>query len=279
MSEKLTPAAALRRVPGFDAARLVTPLDGGLTNRNFLIDRNGRRYVLRLDDVHTASFGIDRETERRAHRSAASAGLACRIVFDDVNAGILVTEYAEAGPLQPADLRDPLILSTVAQLLRDVHSLPVLGRRFDAESAAAIYFRGLFEPPPFAAFCLHAVRSAPPTTREVCCHNDVVADNIVILGGPLMLDWEYAADNEPMFDLASLICFHDLGEAEINLLLAAYDDGDSAANRIRLAAQMRLFDALQWLWIALRQQNSPSNRLAIRLGELQQRMEDDACEQ
>ena len=91
-----------------------------------------------------------------------------------------------------------------------------------------------------------------------------------------MLDWEYAADNEPMFDLASLICFHDLGEAEIKLLLTAYDDGNSAANRIRLAAQMRLFDALQWLWIALRQQLSPSNRLAIRLGELQQRMEGDA---
>ena len=276
MSAKLTPSAALLQIAGFaEDARIVSTLAGGLTNRNYLVARGRRHYVLRLDDLHTRSFGIDRSTESRARASAAAAGLATGVVYQDAARGILLTEYLEGRVLGPSDLREPKTLTAVANLLRRVHSLPLLGRCFDAASAAKAYVRGLDAPAPFASHCLQIAAGSPPPVELRCCHNDVVAGNILDVGSLVLLDWEYAADNEPMFDLASLVCFHDLDEQAVGVLLTAYAGEHAEGARDRLAMQMRIYDALQWLWFAVRQQHSPARQFAARLGELQQRLTAD----
>ena len=75
-----------------------------------------------------------------------------------------------------------------------------------------------------------------------------------------------------MFDLASAIGFHNLDERNVDVFLSAYAGGADAALRERLDEQIRLYDAIQWLWLASRHLAFPSTSQARRLEYLQQRI-------
>ena len=100
----------------------------------------------------------------------------------------------------------------------------------------------------------------------------MVAANII--GDPALklLDWEYACDNDPMFDLASLVGFHNLDDDRQSDLLNAYAGGNDFALKEQLDVQVRLYDAIQWLWLANRQVITRTSAQATRLKELQQRI-------
>ena len=105
-------------------------------------------------------------------------------------------------------------------------------------------------------------------------HNDIIAENIVVQDRLMLLDWEYACDNHPLFDLASVIGFHDLGAKQTDTLLSAYAGGADAILREHLDDQIRLYDSVQWLWLAARNSVTPNSRLTKRMEQLQQRIEE-----
>ena len=53
-----------------------TPLEGGITNRNYLVTLGGKRYVIRVPGKDTNLLGIDRGAERDANQGAADVGIA-----------------------------------------------------------------------------------------------------------------------------------------------------------------------------------------------------------
>ena len=95
---------------------------------------------------------------------------------------------------------------------------------------------------------LAAVNAMPATEGLHCCHNDLVAENIVDASGLHFLDWEYACDNDPRFDLAVVIAHHDLTESQQARLLAAYHGGDGSQYRQELEPFLAGYEALRWLW-------------------------------
>ena len=91
-------------------------------------------------------------------------------------------------------------------------------------------------------------------------------------GGLKLIDWEYACDNDPLFDLAVTIGFHDLDRGRRDILLNAYAGSGAAEYQEQLDEQIRAYDATQWLWFAARQLVAPGRAQARRLEELQQRI-------
>jgi thiamine kinase-like enzyme len=174
-----------------------------------------------------------------------------------------------------ADLESEQNLEALAGLLRQVHELPACRSPIDLSGIAQQYEQflgargGLHA---FAMKCIRIIRDTSAPEQLTCCHNDIVATNVIDSGGLRLIDWEYACDNDPLFDLASLIGFHDLGEQKQQALLSAYAGGADRELEQRLAEQLRVFDAIQWLWLATRQLRSPRKNQARRLEELQARI-------
>jgi thiamine kinase len=276
VSAQLTPDQALKLVPEFSNHQWRHKvLPGGLTNRSFKVETRVGTFVLRLDDKHTAGLGLSRCNELKARAAAYAAGLAERVVFADVDRGILLSEYSAGNVWTEDDLRHSSNLIAVAELIRSVHALPLLGKQFDANHAAAKYAKNLTDRSGLHSFtetCRGIIKRIPQVAEVRCCHNDVIAGNIVEGDGLKLLDWEYALDNDPMFDLAALIGFHNLDAAQSKVLLEAYSGGSNAMLREQLTNQVRLFDAIQWLWIATKHRLQPNASLAARLDELQQRL-------
>ena len=274
MSTALEPLKALALVPGLKVSDYhIEAMSGGLTNRVYKLNGEHATYVLRLNAKHTDALGLDRRTEIAILEHASLAGLAPEIVHADVDEGIMLFRYVEGRVWAPKDIAVPENIELLAGLLRRVHELPPSGKAFDAVCTAQSYIDNLRSQPElreFGAHCKSIIESIEISKNICCCHNDVVAENVIVSTDLMLLDWEYACDNEPLFDLASIIAYHELDSAIADKLLSAYAGGLTAELRESLATQIRLYVAVHWLWLASRHVSTPHPKQARRLEELTQ---------
>jgi len=274
VSKVLSPTEAIGMIPGWRGYKVsISKFSGGLSNRNYLVTRGADEFFLRLDAVLPGALELDRKVELIALQNASEAGLAPELVFADPSQGILLCRRLRGRSLDRASLDDTDRLAAIGELLCKVHELPLTGVRFEAREAAEMYVGGLQSHPQMHAFalrCEEVIDEVAVAVNIRCCHNDLVAANIIETPGLKLIDWEYACDNDPLFDLASLIGYHDLTDQQARHLLRAYAGSEDGLDRLR--AQCRLFDAVQWLWLANRQLSNYTAASALRLADLQQRI-------
>ena len=258
------PVDVLGRLPGWHDAES-SPLHGGLSNTTWLLEKDGRKAVLKFDSKARGAPYNSRVEEARIQSVAAEAGLANRVLYVDKR--LLLCEYAEGEVWSHELLGDTSKLDQLAGVLRQLHALPPTGRRFDAASAADVYTRNIDGDRDLLGMCTSIVGAAGPPARQCFCHNDLVAGNIMSTPGVRFLDWEYACDNDPLFDLATIVEHHELSVANTTYLLNAYFDSDGARWQTKLQTQRRLYQALLWLWLASRRNTEAADleRAAARL--------------
>lgn len=252
-SERDIARRAIDEVPGWSGAEL-TPLIGGLTNTTWLAEKDGRRATLKADASVRGFPFASRTIEARMQRLAAVHGLANDVIY--ASPTVLMTEYVPGRVWTNDDMHDERHLVQLARLLRRVHGLPRSGRRFDALRAAEQYASRVASSSAVerAAVDEHIdiLRSLQEPAEFCCCHNDVVAGNILATPALRLLDWEYAADNDPLFDVAIAVVEHDLGDAQVACLLEAYARDRDRSLRDRLSCEVRRYRSLAWLWQAAR---------------------------
>lgn len=250
VSAQETPALVLSGLPGWENASW-TKLDGCVTNQPWLVEADGKRAVLKIDHNRRAAPFNSRRSEAQVQNAAVEAGLAAKVLY--VTDTVLMTEYLEGVIWSLNCLEDDANLESLAVALRRLHSLPLTGRTFDAMGAARKYAK-LIDPAKAAKVSkrLGEIEAGPRPHNLCCCHNDLVVANIINTPAVRFLDWEYACDNDPSFDLATIVAHHKLTPGQSDFLLDAYFDGDGERWREPLARQADVYDALLWLWQAAR---------------------------
>ena len=256
MTQRRSPREVLARIPGWQDG-VVTELEGGITNRSWLVDRDGGQAVLKIDAYKRHRPFNTRPQEATIQSIAAGQGLAPRVLYADDTA--LLTEYVEGevwarGCLELADN-----VECLGQTLRRLHALPLSGKSFDAIVAARRYVARIeHTDESLVARCTATIEAMRQPHNLCCCHNDLVVENIIATPGLRFLDWEYACDNDPMFDLATIVEHHGLPDELAATLLDAYFDGNGARWHDKLREQQALYRALYWLWLASRPDTDPA---------------------
>jgi thiamine kinase-like enzyme len=208
------------------------PLGGGITNTNFIVDDQGKRYVVRVGDdipVH----GVMRFNEIAAARAANAAGISPEIVYS-AN-GVFIMQYIDGHTLTEPEVREPHHLERIIRLIQICHTeIPK-------------HFRG----PALVFWPFHACRNYIQTARDgdsrivdilprfieiseeleqtvaeiklVFGHNDLLAANFIDDGKRLwLLDWDYAGYNSALFDLANLSSNNALSSQQEDWILETY---------------------------------------------------------
>ena len=237
-------------IPGWQDAS-IRVLPGGLTNRNYIVETEGRRGVLKFDPAPRSSPLNTRNDEAVVQKQGARFGLANEVLYVDETTYLV--EYVDGDVWTPQHFDVDANLLRLARALRKLHALPLTGRVFDAKAAANLYRAELDgTDASVAREHVELIESMRRPKNICCCHNDLVAANILATPELRFLDWEYACDNDPFFDLATVVEHHELSNRQAELLLDAYFEGDGMRWRRQLAEQQRLYKSLLWLWAAAR---------------------------
>ena len=219
----------------------------GQTIGSWFVDAGDRRAVLKIDDAPRGAPFNTRHAEAQIQSSAVKQDLANRVLY--VTDTVLMTEYIDGTVWSKDCLKDSANIEQLAIALRKLHSLPLTGRTFDAPGAARAYARGIVDGDEAKIRdCLRKVDGGPLPPNLCCCHNDLVVANILNTPEIRFLDWEYACDNDPFFDLATIAAHHALSEGQRTTLLDAYFDGNGSRWREQLQRQSEVYEALLHLW-------------------------------
>jgi thiamine kinase-like enzyme len=224
------PIDAIRALPIWRGPIAVTPLDGGITNRNYRVEDGGRRFVVRVGHdilVH----GILRFNEVVASRAAAAAGISPAVAHSAP--GFLVIDFIEGHCFRPEDvratrdrcvalvkrahrevarhLRGPVLSFNVFHVLRDyAHTLVADRSRIVANL-------------PRLGAIAEALEAATGPIDLVLGHNDLLAANIIDDGARLwLIDWEFAGFTTPLFDLGGLSSNNGFSDVEDEAMLESY---------------------------------------------------------
>lgn len=252
----MTPQRALARLgTAARGVRIMRCLHQAATKRVWLAERRGERLILRVDEAPADRLALDRPAELEVLQLVAAAGVGPEILAADTAApAALLLRYLPGRSWTAADLHDRRRLRQLAALLRRVHAIPVPGPALDLDAVERHYRRlAGIEPLPARhakrqPLVQHTVSITKKTTAVSLCHHDPTAPNIVGFRQPRLIDWEYAAGGDPLFDLAAVICHHRLPAGVARYFLSAYFGAAGAVPREAIAAREADYQRIAGAW-------------------------------
>lgn len=224
-----------RRIQGLEIWQgeiSLKPLDGGITNVNYLVEDERGKFVVRAgNDIPL--HHVMRFNELAAIKAAHAAGLSPGVVHsaDDLT----VLEFIESRTLTEADVRDPAQLDKVVKLVKRFHQ------------EVPNHLRG----PALVFWVFHVIRDYGATLTSqnsnylslvpelvqtgnllerkagpydiVFGHNDLLCGNLLDDGKRLwLIDFDYAGFNSPLFDLGGLASNNELSAGAEDRVLELY---------------------------------------------------------
>lgn len=197
-----------------EKATKIERLKAGFSNYSFLINR---KHVLRLKKASSDRF-YDAKLEAQVIKKVASLKISESVAYFNDSDGTKLSIFLPR-TLKIVSEPNEKQLELVAKTLRKLHRAKiVLGKSFDLFGRLEHYKAEChdFVDYEYEQKVVNAVRRFYDEQPFVLCHNDVVNGNLLFRTRKLFLiDYEYAADNNPLFDIASFFSENDISDEKI----------------------------------------------------------------
>ena len=239
----------------------VEPL-AGLTNRNFLVNVDGAKYVLRISGSNVDCLGIRRDLEYEVLQAVSEIGIGPEVVAFHLPEGHLVTRYIEGKHLTLEEYRKPKNLKRIMKTLSRLHGLPATDAVFSPfrkveQYAVVAQSLGVSLPKDYdqlkkRMMAIERKQGQDPTPWNRFCHNDLFCVNVLDDGEIHFIDWEFAGMGDIYFDLATLTYAYDsidtLSPELQRYLLKTYFGEVNSQNLSRLKGMnyMLMFFTAMW---------------------------------
>lgn len=230
---------------------------GGGWNETWLAARGDGGLIVRFDTPAVRLLGLDRTAEAGVLRAIQGRGIGTELVCADPRRGLLVTRELPGRACTPTMLRSPQMLRALGSLLRRLHETvapPSAAAPLDLARSMADYAAivGGVRARRCARSGARSLKAAAAGVgRPALCHNDPVAQNVLRDPSLRLIDWEFAAPGDPLFDLAVVIGHHGLPEEHARILLAAARGRVRASEWRALTHLVDSYRHLRALWEAL----------------------------
>jgi thiamine kinase-like enzyme len=229
----------------------VTVISGGITNRNFKLETENGAFMLRLAGERTALLGINRDHEFACASIAHHVGVGVEAVaYLEPHAAIL-TRFIGAQTLTVETARNHL--EQLVKTIKQYHNAPKFPASFNPFETVRNYHTlaleyGVKFPEDITQVLTQMTQietALQPHARECPCHNDLLPANLLFDGSSIFIvDWEYAGNSNPFFDLGNLAVNLELNAAQCQNLLELYFGSSSSEllaqlHLMRLASDLR----------------------------------------
>lgn len=195
-------------------------LKKGMTNRSFLFEARGQKYIMRIPGEGTDQL-INRKEEAQVYEVISPLHLSDDIVYINPENGFKITRFLE--DTHTCDPDNPEELQACMRVLRSFHRKQLkVDHDFDVFGQIEFYESLRNGPSVFRDYGktkADVLRLKPfieALDKDCClCHIDAVPDNFLIEknGNIRLIDWEYAGNQDPHLDLA-MFCVYAMYDKE-----------------------------------------------------------------
>ena len=220
----------IKSLPIWKNLENIEPLEGGITNLNFLVSDSGSKSVVRLGSDIPEHL-VYRSNEIIVSEAAYQIGVSPKLIYNEP--GVLVLEFIESKTLEPKTVRENL--NKIIPIIRKIHDeipnklsgQPQIFWVFYVIKYYSNYF--LNNNSSHISLIPSLLKKAEKleklsSPREIVFgHNDLLAANFLDDGSKIwVVDWEYGGFNDPLFDIGGLSSNNDLDENLENEVLEMY---------------------------------------------------------
>ena len=199
---------------------IINPLEGGITNLNFLVNHGNDKLVVRLGQDIPEHL-VFRSNEINVSKAAYEIGVSPKLIHSEL--GVLVLEYIESETLNPTGVQKNLdrIMPVIKKIHNEIPNFlsgqPAMFWVFYVIRYYANFLRSnhsshqdKIDDLLFKASKLEKLSSP----REIVFgHNDFLAANFLDDGSKIwVVDWEYGGFNDPLFDIGGLASNNDFNQ-------------------------------------------------------------------
>jgi thiamine kinase-like enzyme len=239
----------------------VSPLSGGLTNENYLVEGGGKRYVVRIPGQSTELLSIDRANEVHNTRAAATTGIGPKVLEVIPDLDVMVLEFIEGPTMSAKTLESEEMAKRMAASFQRLHAAPRFLQDFnmfrliesylDIVEAHDVTIPGDYRDRLSTIAEIEravAVGSLP----MVPCHNDLLCENFIDDGAALrIVDYELSGNNDPCFDLGNTAQEAEFDDRLRAALCEAYFGRSDAQQLARMNLFALMSDVGWTLWGAI----------------------------
>ena len=220
----------IKSLPIWKNLENIEPLEGGITNLNFLVSDSGSKSVVRLGSDIPEHL-VYRSNEIIVSEAAYQIGVSPKLIYNEP--GVLVLEFIESKTLEPKTVRENL--NKIVPIIRKIHDeipnkLSGQPQIFWVFYVIKYYSNYLLNNnsshisliPSLLKKAEKLEKLSSP--REIVFgHNDLLAANFLDDGSKIwVVDWEYGGFNDPLYDIGGLSSNNDLDENLENEVLEMY---------------------------------------------------------
>lgn len=227
-----TASKALNTTPG--AITRITVLKKGMTNRSFLFNCNGRKYIMRIPGEGTDKL-INRKQEANVYQKINNKHICDNIVYINPENGYKITEFIEG-----TRVCDPLNIMDVKKCMSKLRSFHEMNLQVDHEFdlfRQIDFYESLWDgrksiykdyyQTKANVMSLKPYIDSQPQKRGLT-HIDAVPDNFLFSTDPdqqetiRLIDWEYAGMQDPHVDIAMFCIYSFYDKAQIDQTIQFY---------------------------------------------------------
>ncbi len=243
----------IANLPLWKSKPKIEPLHGGMTNINFLVQENKKKYVARFALASNTFLGLDRKREINNTKIAALENIGPKVIAFYPKHNLLILEYIPGTVGSPVSVKKSENILLLAKLLQQLHS----GEKFRGELnifdsirsyLLEVQKRKSWVPADLAVLLSHLQQIEKQVQFKINtpCHLDLMIENIVFNAEKVrLIDWEYSANSDPRFDIAMLSVKASFGKKEDILLLKSYG-APQLYTEIQLMKALVFFREASW---------------------------------
>lgn len=252
--------------PDKDVANAEITQIGGMSNKNFKVDVDGKNYVLRVPGNGSEGM-VDRAHEEFNSLEGSKMGINPPVRYFNANTGIKLVDFVEnAETLNAATIQRYENMKEIALIYRKLHHSHVrLKNEFNIfreiekydkllEKVGASMYEG-WETTRKQVMALESLLNTLGVDLHPC-HNDAVPENFIKAtnGTIYLIDWEYSGMNDPMADFAALFLESSFTPENQDFILTRYFDGSIPENAYKkILCYQILWDYLWAQWTVIKE--------------------------
>ncbi|MBU0279237.1 phosphotransferase [Gemella sp. zg-570] len=233
-----------------------------MTNYNYLVETNKKKYILKFFGRGTEKL-ISRELEKKNLEIVKLFNLDVNNYIFDIKQGIEINEYIENAITYDEKIIKTK-LSSISKILQIVHlSKPQFNSKFDIFFEIEKYESLIENSIPYKNYKeikLEIIKLKEELNKIGLdyknCHIDLVPENFIedTKGRIYLIDWEYCAVNDPMWDIASLFLESNFIKSEEEEFFNFYKTEKTPINQQKIFIYKILQDILWSLWTVYKEE-------------------------